>query len=270
MQQVKLQASSYRLPLNLDAYVARSTEWLPMPFILQRLLVATSIGAAVATILASSAHAQVILLSNLNSSAVGRSTSLNASGNGQFAPPNSKAAGFMMPANTSYTLNAVNLNLQFSDSTSSPFVAIYADDGLNNPGTLLTTLTNPAIDVGSGIFSFTPSSPFTLAAGTEYWIVANNQSTGQGSFFWLSSEPDAPTGIATSTGYRIGDYAPPPHDPSSVFNRYSVTGTALAAVPEASTTVSFGLLLALGLGSVIVAARKKRASASADFTEATS
>lgn len=35
-----------------------------------------------------------------------------------------------------------------------------------------------------------------------------------------------------------------------------------AAVPEASTTVSFGLLLALGLGGVVIAARRKKAVAS--------
>ncbi len=36
-----------------------------------------------------------------------------------------------------------------------------------------------------------------------------------------------------------------------------------AAVPEASTTVSFGLLLALGMGGVVAAARKKQAAAAA-------
>ena len=36
-------------------------------------------------------------------------------------------------------------------------------------------------------------------------------------------------------------------------------GTPPAAVPEASTTVSFGLLLALGLGGVVIAAKKKKA-----------
>lgn len=36
--------------------------------------------------------------------------------------------------------------------------------------------------------------------------------------------------------------------------------TPSAAVPEASTTLSFGLLLALGLGSVLIAARRKRAA----------
>ncbi len=36
-----------------------------------------------------------------------------------------------------------------------------------------------------------------------------------------------------------------------------------AAVPEASTTVSFGLLLALGMGGVVIAAKKKKVAASA-------
>ena len=38
------------------------------------------------------------------------------------------------------------------------------------------------------------------------------------------------------------------------------TITFPAAVPEASTTVSFGLLLALGLGGVAGAARKKKST----------
>ena len=42
---------------------------------------------------------------------------------------------------------------------------------------------------------------------------------------------------------------------------YRDTGSPPAAVPEASTTVSFGLLLALGVGGVVIATRKKKASA---------
>ena len=40
-----------------------------------------------------------------------------------------------------------------------------------------------------------------------------------------------------------------------------LTSFTPAAVPEASTTVSFGLLLALGLGGVVIAAKKKKAAA---------
>lgn len=39
-----------------------------------------------------------------------------------------------------------------------------------------------------------------------------------------------------------------------------ITAAAPAAVPEASTTVSFGLLLALGVGGAVVAARRKKAA----------
>jgi len=48
--------------------------------------------------------------------------------------------------------------------------------------------------------------------------------------------------------------------PSNQFDNISVT--AAPAVPEASTTVSFGLLLALGLGGLVVAAKRKKAAPS--------
>jgi len=41
-----------------------------------------------------------------------------------------------------------------------------------------------------------------------------------------------------------------------------VGGTASAPVPEASTTASFGLLLALGLGGLAIAAKRKKAASS--------
>lgn len=44
----------------------------------------------------------------------------------------------------------------------------------------------------------------------------------------------------------------------ALFGQVSYRDTGNAPVPEASTTVTFGLLLALGMGGVIVAARKKK------------
>ncbi len=49
---------------------------------------------------------------------------------------------------------------------------------------------------------------------------------------------------------------------TSFFNLNIGNGTLVAAVPEASTTVSFGLLLALGLGGFALAAKKKKSMAS--------
>ena len=50
------------------------------------------------------------------------------------------------------------------------------------------------------------------------------------------------------------------YERTSAYNLNLGNGT-LAAVPEASTTISFGLLLALGLGGFAVAAKKKKAAA---------
>ena len=47
---------------------------------------------------------------------------------------------------------------------------------------------------------------------------------------------------------------------ATIANGGSLTLAAPPAVPEASTTVSFGLLLALGLGGLVNAKRKKRAA----------
>ena len=51
--------------------------------------------------------------------------------------------------------------------------------------------------------------------------------------------------------------------PPALFGQFSYrsAGTPPPAVPEASTTVSFGLLLALGLGGAVVASRRKKAAA---------
>ena len=75
------------------------------------------------------------------------------------------------------------------------------------------------------------TTPMTFASGT-------------GSFFGLLANN---TGIGQQFTY-------------SITNGGSLTLAAPPAVPEASTTVSFGLLLMLGLGGLVVAARRKRAA----------
>ena len=74
------------------------------------------------------------------------------------------------------------------------------------------------------------TTPMTFASGT-------------GSFFGLLANN---TGIGQQFTY-------------SITNGGSLT-LAAAPVPEASTTVSLGLLLLLGLGGLVVAARRKRAA----------
>ncbi len=47
--------------------------------------------------------------------------------------------------------------------------------------------------------------------------------------------------------------------PASAAHAYNYRPEIAAPVPEASTTISFGLMLALGLGGAFLAARKKKA-----------
>lgn len=50
---------------------------------------------------------------------------------------------------------------------------------------------------------------------------------------------------------------------TTVFPGGEIRGQILPAVPETSTTASFGLLLALGMGGVVIAARRKKTSVKA-------
>lgn len=50
-------------------------------------------------------------------------------------------------------------------------------------------------------------------------------------------------------------------DVPALYGTLTYYANGFSPVPEASTTVSFGLLLALGLGGAVVAARKKKATA---------
>ncbi len=91
--------------------------------------------------------------------------------------------------------------------------------------------------------TFNPSTPFTLATATtpgDYLVF-----TGlTGSSFTLTA--DRVAGTTDSTTFIPID-------------GFQIVSDTPAAVPEASTTISFGLLLALGLGAAVV--RRKKAAA---------
>lgn len=90
----------------------------------------------------------------------------------------------------------------------------------------------------------------------------SNTLTGNFTISDISLSPDA----TAFNGWRVdafdatfeqhsGGAAP------ALFGQFSYRASG-APVPEASTTVSFGLLLALGLGGVVVAAKRKKAAPS--------
>ena len=130
----------------------------------------------------------------------------------------------------------------------------FSDSGLTpNSGVL-------SIASGGSLYLFSQNdTPFTITGipgiSTFNGVSYNNTSLSLAS---LSSNPGMTYGINGTLA-----------DGESFNTKLDGLGTinfnlpVPAAVPEASTTVSFGLLLTLGLGGVVIAARKKKAAASA-------
>jgi hypothetical protein len=77
---------------------------------------------------------------------------------------------------------------------------------------------------------------------------------GPGDLFSVSIDPAAPTGLYSGTfglyGYSSSDLTQTPVELTSA-------DFTLAVVPEASTTICLGLLLALGLGTMVFQARRR-------------
>lgn len=166
-----------------------------------------------------------------------------------------KGMGFTMGA-VSFNLDSVDLRLCFSDeadgcfngsagTVGTPVVRLFSDVG-GIPSAELLTFVNPMFALGTADYTFLPSGPFTLSAGTSYWIVLHSGDGGE--FSWKANDPQTiPAGaFASHLGELVGGDAPDPPDSSSeFFNIYAVNGTA---VPEPSGA----LLVIVGLTASIV------------------
>lgn len=117
-------------------------------------------------------------------------------------------------------------------------------------GTLLVSGTASNVAPGSeATVSFTQTA---LTPGQTYFLVFTDTNTNQG------------IGGATNNPYPFGEaYANTGYQANPTIDYAFQTFSGSAPVPEASTTVSFGLLLALGLGGVVIAARKRKAGSAA-------
>ncbi|MGI4791492.1 MAG: hypothetical protein ACRYFS_21910 [Janthinobacterium lividum] len=128
------------------------------------------------------------------------------------------------------------VNVTFTLDQTTPF-ALFGSTSVSAGGGSAASFTLTDQTSNSTVFSSAPNAAFqdsgSLLAGT-YSLVADTNSSG---------------GVQTSNGS---------------FNfAFDAGPVAVAAVPEASTTVSFGLLLALGMGGVVIAAKKKKAASQA-------
>ena len=178
--------------------------------------------------------------------------------------------------------------------TDFPFGTYTVDykDGTAGTGSVSTSYTQNAFsstiptltpDTFTGLQGLDVTQPFTIAFNTDMPISASTENdvfvnvfdAGTGTFaFGQGFLPSSTTSLfvpantlAPNTSYnvqvifsdRIGTTSGGV-DTTLGFDQDTSAAFTTAAVPETSTMVSLGLLLALGLGGVIVAARRKKQS----------
>lgn len=163
------------------------------------------------------------------------------------------AAGFGS-GTTGGQLSSVTLSIaQVLSSTAE--VDLYADDGLDEPGTKIAALTlSGSLSSTLANTTFTASN-VTLAANTNYWVVLTAL-TGQINWSWNLSN------TGTGTGYQ-GTWGESADSGADWFTydayptEMNVVLASAATVPEPSTLVLWGL----GTVGVVVAGRTRTRAA---------
>ena len=167
---------------------------------------------ALACVTAGTAQADIIL-SNL-SSPVGTLTGFGTNTITEF-----KAFNFVM-GSANHTLTRVVLNMTGMDPMPNPLVEIWSDAN-GSPCAPLFALDNPIGPIAAEAeYAFTAGSPFTLVAGTSYWLYVRSVPLAGDRFDWNASLPAAlPTGPgATGLSYQFNDNV------SSTFNSLQIEG----------------------------------------------
>jgi len=175
------------------------------------------------------------------------------------------ATGFVTDASAlPYTLNSVTLTMGLSSGTPSNFqVALYSNSS-GTPGVSLATATgnsNPFVNSGKSDFTYTFSG-VTLAASTNYWIVASATGSEFNSYDWAGAMASGGDTSFTGPWTNAGGYDSNTGTPGSWTSlsgpglsamEISVTATP-TAVPEPATYAWLAGLTGLAL----VVARRRR------------
>jgi len=130
---------------------------------------------------------------------------------------------------------------------------------------------NPIANFFRGGESFTVTFAAPMTAVGIFFNANNSAASVNGDFFIQTPVGTANTGAAydQTTFYFAGLISNTPfttatfgsssaNNGANVFNADNLTYRPSAPVPEASTTVSLGLLLLLGMGGMVVAARRRK------------
>lgn len=147
-----------------------------------------------------------------------------------------------------------NLNFYLADGNA-PLSSLKYDPTDTSATAGMSSQLGDLFSLGRGVYTSTSK---TVPGGTDQFSLilsplaqsyfVKELNSGGNLRLAIAADPSTPFGVASFAGATNGDGAP------------SLTFTANAApVPEASTTVGFGLMLALGLGG-LAAARRRRAA----------
>ena len=165
-----------------------------------------------------------------------------------------------------YTLNSVTLWFREFTQDANLFVRLHKDNA-GALGDLITSFTNPvSITTTAANNNFTPTTPQTLASGTDYWLVAGISSSGSGLYRWGLTNSVNQTG---EPGWSIGDSSLFTGNQGLSWNtfvgasafQFSVNGTENTSPPPPTNIPEPGSVVALlGLGGLGLASRLKKLS----------
>ena len=110
-------------------------------------------------------------------------------------------------------------------TSTSPLGATFQSVVFSNPTSNSNTVNN---------FSFAPTSTFTFAADTRYWLLVD---TTAGFYFWRANNPSiTPTGISgiTFNSYQRSTNNGASYDDDTTFNSFEINATAVPFEFEAT------------------------------------
>jgi hypothetical protein len=171
---------------------------------------------------------------------------------GNLGNENDWANEFLTPAGGALNLSDVIVDISEATGTGSITMFLYSNNA-GVPGSSLATIAT-LTPTGTGVapYTFTPGSPITLQASTQYWILMVDNSTG---FFgtWYSESTETGTGVsgenhAEWTGSTWTQRANNTFTAETPEMEIDVT----SAVPEPAT---FGML---GLACLMLAGKARR------------
>ena len=168
-----------------------------------------------------------------------------------------------------YTINSVTLRLAEMTANPNLFVRLYSDSS-GGLGSQITSFTNPNPSFTPNTtnnYTFTPTTPQTLASNTAYWLVAGI-SEGSGEYLWAFTQSPDQTGFL---GWSIGDNPFNSTNQGGTWNnsfgttfkafQFSVNGTENTSPPPPTNIPEPGSVVALlGLGGLGLASRLKKLS----------